>query len=154
MTILILLSKPSVFLPDSMMLLIHSLIHSLIPSALSTERMRITGIFAREYDVSHPRSHQIGCEYWAYVYNPSSFPTILHSHFPVIARFFAVMLVIKADVFVIKTGFFMPEHTVRFIVCFSSDSHELSSSSHLPDQIHNHQMSTSSERHQGMYIYS
>ena len=87
------LSKPSVFLPDSMTLLIHS--------------------------------HPINLEYQAHVYNPSSCPTIFQSLFPVIARFFAVLVVIKADVF-------MLEHTVRFIEVF----HPNQSSFHLPDQIH------------------
>ena len=52
-------------------------------------------------------SHPIILVLQAHVYNPSSCPTVFQSLFPVIARFFAVLVVIKADVF-------MPEHIVQF----------------------------------------
>lgn len=109
------------FLPDSMMLLIHSLIQSI----LSAECMWITGISAREYHWSYPRfqqscprflwshlqSHRFDYGCWTYVYDPSSCPTIFQSIFSAISRFFVFLPVMKVDVF-------MPEHTVQFIGLF------------------------------------
>ena len=88
-------------------------------------------------------SHPINLVHYAYVYNPSSCPTVFQSLFPVIARFFAVLVVIKADVF-------MPEHIVQFWYPIIS----MTRSQYLHDQTETHWMIPSSNRHQRMYIYS
>ena len=80
-------------------------------------------ISSREYDVAHPQFHHIDRTHQTHVYNPSSCPTVFQSTFPVTARFIAVFLVFKADVF-------MPQHTVRSIEVF----HPNQTSFHLPDQ--------------------
>ena len=92
------------FLPDSMMLLIHS--------------------------------HPINLVHYAYVYNPSSCPTVFQHLFSAITRFIAVFAVFKA-------GVFMPEHTVQFLVL-----------QYLHDQTETHWMIPSSNHHQRMNIYS
>ena len=150
---LILLSKPSVFLSDSMMLLIHSL----IPSTLSTERMRITLISSREYhrncprfQQSCPRFYRFGYGCWTHVYNPSSCPTVFQHLFSAITRFIAFFLVIMPmylcqSIQSVLSYVFHPNRGL-----FYQDQTNF----HLHDQIQPPQMITSSNRHQRMYIYS